>query len=197
MWIFSFFIFENLCVGRYSMCVFVGFPCLIWHNWNRNKTKQTSIYNFVYVCLCSGETKDDRQAGGHQFAPEGWDGPLQEDDGQAETEQTPVPEREGSHAGGGRDYFMQSDTHKHTQSELFFVVLLTLLPLSLSLSSLSHCSNVSWHTYTYKTLHLHYITLRICPFFCVADRGLASRAGAFAALQAGGREAWPQPQLFL
>lgn len=64
----------------------------------------------MYACPSSGEAKDDRQAGGHQFAPEGRDGPLQENDGQTETEQNAVPEREGSHAGGGRDYFMQSDT---------------------------------------------------------------------------------------
>lgn len=49
--------------------------------------------------------------------------------------------------------------------------------------------------YTYKILL--YITLRVCRFYCVADRGPASGAGAFAALQAGGREARPQPQLLL
>lgn len=58
----------------------------------------------------AGETTDDRQAGRHQFTAEGWDGPLQENDGQTETEQTAVPERKRRNAGGGRNYSEQSDT---------------------------------------------------------------------------------------
>lgn len=81
---------------------------LIWSDMTETQKKHKTIT--VFACLSSGEAKDDRQAGGHQFAPEGWDGPLQEDDGQTETEQAPVPERKGSHARGGRFYFMQSDT---------------------------------------------------------------------------------------
>lgn len=54
---------------------------------------------------CSGETKNDRQAGRHQPAPEGRDGPVQENDGQAEAEPTAVPEGKGGDAGGRRDYY--------------------------------------------------------------------------------------------
>lgn len=61
------------------------------------------ILKIVHVVHTStGEAKNVRQAGGHQSAPQGRDGSLQENDGETEREQTSVPEGEGGHAGGGR-----------------------------------------------------------------------------------------------
>lgn len=59
--------------------------------------KQTSL--FKHFCP-AGEAEDDRQAGGHQSEAERWDGPLQEDNGQALAQSPWISERKGVHAGG-------------------------------------------------------------------------------------------------
>lgn len=64
----------------------------------------------------------------------------------------------------------------------------SLFPLSLQLCWLIHLHLQNTALALYNIAHL--------SFLCAADRGPASRVGAFAALQAGDREARPQPQLF-
>lgn len=71
----------------------------------------------------------------------------------------------------------------HTQSGLF-------LSFSLSLRSSQHVHLQNTASTLYNTVHLSFLLY-------LADRGPASRAGAFAAVQAGSREAWSGPQLFL
>lgn len=56
-------------------------------------------------------------------------------------------------------------------------------------------TRLSFATLTELCISMLSLTLFIFPLH-VVDRGPASRAGAFAAVQAGKREAWPWPQLF-
>ena len=89
----------------------------------------------------------------------------------------------------------QTHTHTHTHTHTEWVVCSTAHSVSsLSLSLTLHDALLVHPHLQNTALALYNVHL-----FCllVADRGLASRIGAFAALQAGDGEAWPQRQLFI
>lgn len=132
--------------------------------------------SLLCVSVGAGKTKDDRQAGRHKPASEGRDGPLQENDGQTETEQTAVPKGKGGNAGGGRDFF----------SFLIFCLLSARNTV---------CSSPQF------VFSLHFLRISAALLFMCAlslvDRRPAPRAGAFAHVQAGDGAAWTRSELFL
>lgn len=142
-------------------------------------TVQNSL---LCVCVGPGKTKDDRQAGRHKPASEGRDGPLQENDGQAETEQTAVPKGKGGNAGGGRDWFFSFLPFVCHQFGTLFVLVLSLFH-----SAFSGCA---------CKRRISAALLFMCCL-CLVDRRPAPRAGASAHVQAGDGAAWTRPELFL